>query len=45
MTHVLLPFMVLPLLSVMRSIPPSHMRAASLGASPLDAFVRVYLPL
>ncbi|MEZ5862071.1 MAG: ABC transporter permease [Geminicoccaceae bacterium] len=45
MTHVLLPFMVLPLLSVMRSIPPSHMRAAlSLGASPLDAFVRVYLP-
>jgi putative spermidine/putrescine transport system permease protein len=45
MTHVLLPFMVLPLLSVMRSIPPSHMRAAiSLGATPLEAFVRVYLP-
>jgi putative spermidine/putrescine transport system permease protein len=38
--------MVLPLHSVMRGIPPSYMRAAmSLGASPLRAFVRVYLPL
>jgi putative spermidine/putrescine transport system permease protein len=46
MTHVLLPFMVLPLYSVMRGIPPSYMRAAmSLGAWPLRAFVRVYLPL
>ncbi len=45
MTHVLLPFMVLPLYSVMRSIPSSHMPAAiSLGASPLKAFRRVYLP-
>ena len=45
MTHVLLPFMVLPLYSVMRSIPSSHMPAAvSLGASPLEAFRRVYLP-
>ena len=45
MTHVLLPFMVLPLYSVMRSIPASHMPAAvSLGASPLEAFRRVYLP-
>ena len=45
MTHVLLPFMVLPLYSVMRSIPASHMSAAvSLGASPLQAFRRVYLP-
>ncbi len=45
MTHVLLPFMVLPLYSVMRSIPSSHMAAAvSLGAGPLQAFRRVYLP-
>ena len=45
MTHILLPFMVLPLYSVMRAIPPEYMRAAaSLGAHPLWAFVRVYLP-
>ncbi len=45
MTHVLLPFMVLPLYSVMRGIPPQHMSAAaSLGATPLQAFLRVYWP-
>ena len=45
MTHVLLPFMVLPLYSVMRSIPAVHMKAAaSLGASPVRAFWRVYWP-
>ncbi len=45
MTHVLLPFMVLPLYSVMRTIPPQHMRAAaSLGASFPKAFLRVYWP-
>ncbi len=45
MTHVLLPFMVLPLYSVMRGIPPSYMRAAlSLGARPSIAFWRVYVP-
>lgn len=45
MTHVLLPFMVLPLYSVMKTIPPSYMRAArSLGANPFTAFVRVYMP-
>ncbi len=45
MTHILLPFMVLPLFSVMKTIPPSYLRAArSLGANPLIAFVRVYLP-
>jgi putative spermidine/putrescine transport system permease protein len=45
MTHILLPFMVLPLYSVMRGIPPEYMRAAaSLGAGPARAFLRVYLP-
>ena len=45
MTHVLLPFMVLPLYSVMRSIPPRYMdAAASLGATPTQAFRRVYWP-
>ena len=45
MTHVLLPLMILPLYSVMRDVPPSLMRAAlSLGAPPLTAFRRVYLP-
>ncbi len=45
MTHILLPFMVLPLYSVMRTIPPSYMRAAkSLGATPWTAFRRVYFP-
>ena len=45
MTHILLPFMVLPLYSVMKTIPPSYMRAArSLGANPVTAFLRVYMP-
>jgi putative spermidine/putrescine transport system permease protein len=45
MTHVLLPFMVLPLFSVMKTIPPSYMRAArSMGAAPFTAFRRVYFP-
>jgi putative spermidine/putrescine transport system permease protein len=45
MVHVLLPFMVLPLYSVMRSIPSSYVRAASsLGARPITAFWRVYVP-
>ena len=45
MTHILLPFMVLPLYSVMRTINPSYVRAArSLGASTWTAFRRVYLP-
>lgn len=45
MTHILLPFMILPLYSVMKTIPPSYMRAArSLGATPFTAFFRVYLP-
>jgi putative spermidine/putrescine transport system permease protein len=45
MTHILLPFMILPLYSVMRTINPSYVRAArSLGASSWTAFRRVYLP-
>lgn len=45
MTHILLPFMILPLVSVMRGISPSYVRAArSLGAAPATAFWRVYLP-
>ena len=45
MTHVLLPFMVLPVYSIMRAIPPQQMRAAaSLGASFPLAFIRVYWP-
>jgi putative spermidine/putrescine transport system permease protein len=45
MVHVLLPFMVLPLYAVMKGISPSYLRAASsLGATPLTAFRRVYLP-
>jgi putative spermidine/putrescine transport system permease protein len=46
MTHVLLPFMILPLYSVLKGIPPHYMRAAtSLGAPPATAFVRVFLPI
>ncbi|MDE0308632.1 MAG: ABC transporter permease [Acidiferrobacterales bacterium] len=45
MTHILLPFMILPLYSVMKTIPPSYMRAAvSLGAHPASAFFKVYAP-
>ncbi len=45
MVHVLLPFMILPLYSVMKTIPPSYMRAArSLGATPFTAFTKVYMP-
>jgi putative spermidine/putrescine transport system permease protein len=46
MTHVLLPFMILPLYSVLKGIAPHYMRAAaSLGAPPVVAFLRVYLPM
>lgn len=46
MTHILLPFMVLPLYSVMKGIDPSYMRAAmSLGSPPIPAFFRVYFPM
>ena len=46
MTHILLPFTILPIYSVMKNIPPSYMRAAiSLGANWWSAFRRVYMPL
>jgi putative spermidine/putrescine transport system permease protein len=46
MVHVLLPFMVLPIFSVLIAIPKNLMpAAASLGAHPLRAFLRVLLPL
>lgn len=45
MTHILLPFMILPLYSVMKAIPPTYVRAAkSLGATNSTAFWRVYFP-
>jgi putative spermidine/putrescine transport system permease protein len=45
MTHILLPFMILPLYSVMKGVPPTFMRAAvSMGSPPLAAFFRVYVP-
>ena len=46
MTHILLPFMILPLYSVMKGIDPSYLRAAmSMGAKPIPAFIRVYAPM
>jgi putative spermidine/putrescine transport system permease protein len=45
MVHILLPFMILPIYSVMKSVPPTYLRAAiSLGSPPLAAFFRVYVP-
>ena len=45
MTHILLPFMILPLFSVMKTINPSYVRAArSMGATGFTAFRRVYFP-
>ena len=45
MTHIQLPFTILPIASVMRTIPAAHLKAArSLGAPPIAAFWRVYAP-
>ncbi len=45
MSQILLPFMVLPLYSVMKTIPISQVRASqSLGANPFTSFVRIFLP-
>lgn len=46
MAQVLLPFMILPLYSVMKAIDLRLVQAArSLGASPVRAFLQIYLPL
>ncbi|WP_218646390.1 ABC transporter permease [Pseudomonas umsongensis] len=46
MTHILLPFMVLPMFSVMKSIDTTYTRAAhSMGASSFRTFVQIYFPL
>jgi putative spermidine/putrescine transport system permease protein len=45
MVHILLPFMILPLYSVMKTIPPYYMRAArSLGGTGTYSFIKVYFP-
>jgi putative spermidine/putrescine transport system permease protein len=45
MTHIQLPFTLLPIYSVMKTISPNYMRAArSLGAKPAYAFLKVYVP-
>jgi putative spermidine/putrescine transport system permease protein len=46
MVHVLLPFMVLPIYSVMKGIDVDLLKAAqNLGANRRQAFLRVYVPL
>lgn len=46
MTQILLPFMILPIYSVMKGISPAYMKAAqNLGATPALAFRKVYMPL
>jgi putative spermidine/putrescine transport system permease protein len=45
MVHILLPFMILPIYSVMKGISPSYLRAAvSLGCHPFASFWKVYFP-
>ncbi|WP_107710185.1 MULTISPECIES: ABC transporter permease [Paraburkholderia] len=45
MTHVLLPYLILAIYSVMKGVSPVYMRAAqSLGAHPFTAFMRIYVP-
>lgn len=46
MTHVLMPFMILPIYANLRTLPPDYLRAArNLGAGPFKTFVAVTLPL
>lgn len=45
MVHILVPFMTFPIYAVMRNIDEYHMKAAAImGANPLRAFLRVFLP-
>lgn len=45
MTHVLLPFAIIPMMNVMRTIPKAQTDASrSLGAGPIESFLRVYFP-
>jgi len=46
MVHIMLPFLVLPVLATMRSIDQDYVKAAAnLGASPTRAFWSVFFPL
>lgn len=46
MTHVLLPFMILPIFASLRAIPPEYVQAArNLGSGAFDAFAKVTIPL
>jgi len=46
MTHILLPFMVLPLYASMRAMDITYVKAsASLGANPFLTFIKIYFPL
>ncbi len=46
MVHILLPFMILPLYSVMKGISPTYLRAAvSLGCPPFKSFWKIYFPM
>jgi ABC-type spermidine/putrescine transport system permease subunit I len=46
MVHIMLPFMILPLYASMRAISRDYMKAAAnLGASPVQAFWQVFVPL
>lgn len=45
MTHILLPYAILSLYSVMKGVPNLYMKAArSLGAGPIRSFFQVYFP-
>ena len=46
LVHIMLPFLILPVYGSMRAIDPDYLKAAAnLGASPTEAFWRVFLPL